>query len=109
VWVSGCWLTSATLVKVDDPVKTKHGRRVAARIGHGLWAVIISAATLGMGYFTIYLYDQYRVTQNPVLQLANNGNTSSANGYLAGAVVCLLLTIFLAYMAVQHWRASGRT
>ena len=92
----------ATLGGVNDqPPK----RKVARRFGHGLWAVIISVATFVMGYFTIYLYDQYRVEENPVVQLTQN--TTSANEYLAGAVVSLLLTIFLAYMAVQHWRASG--
>jgi 4-hydroxybenzoate polyprenyltransferase len=84
-------------------------RKVARRFGHGLWATIISVATLVMGFLTIDFYNQYRDQENPVVQLANNGNTSSANAYLAGAIVCLLLTIFAAYMAVQHWRETGRS
>lgn len=60
-----------------------------------------------MGFFAIDFYDQYRVQEKPVVQLLQN--TSAANAYLAGAVVCLLLAVFLAYMAFQHWRASGRS
>jgi hypothetical protein len=54
---------------------------------HALRLVVVAVATVVMSYFAIYFYDQYRLDVR-----------------LAGAVACLLLTIFLAYLAVQHWR-----